>query len=458
MYELDGIVANTIDTFVEFAITDFKFNGVKNDTLKDLLNYFIKFVNKDNPLTERGLKKVGEYSSLQYYTAGNVFVEPKWARERLQLQKGRKKIFEVPTSVHFYDPQKIYIDVTAGNMAVLVTVSEVLSQAISILKEKNGRQSLKTALSLPKSVVNSFKNDGINGGRIILEDVVSIQRKKAPFNNWGIPYIARAFRTLAIKHKLQNLDMDTIDGLINHITIFKIGSEKFPSRPGRLNAFSQLMNSSSATRMLVWGHDIDALTVGPKDSVVDMPPRYLQINADILEDLGLPKAFTTSPGASSSGDPWVHILRLMSRLSRHRNSIAIMFEDWAIQIALRNGFKPGKDFEDIRVHWKRQNLMNPADVRQFIVQLYDRGLITRKTALWETDRDFDQEILNRIDEIDTKFTVDGEEVSVDELLSPPALPFSKNEKDDVSDEDGRPPGEKTDEKEDEKTTNLKEDV
>src|SRR3990167_2803785 len=55
LYELDGVVANTIDVFVDFAISDFQFIGVKDDKLLDVLEYVKLYINKSLPMEQRGI-------------------------------------------------------------------------------------------------------------------------------------------------------------------------------------------------------------------------------------------------------------------------------------------------------------------------------------------------------------------------------------------------------------------
>lgn len=444
LYELDGVVANTVDTFVEFGISDFQFHGVKNKKLIELLNYFKRNVNSTNPDLERGLVNVASYIALQHYLAGNEFIEPKWSKEQLRFNNGRNKSYDIITSIHFYDPQKITFDESGGNTPVLVEIKESLYNAVALLKDRGrayikkmiknkffhrgiNERVLKIALELPESIVNSISKKNNGKCYIALENIDILQRKKAPWNLWGTPYTARAFKNIAIKHRLQALDMDTIDGLINLITIFKIGDKDRPASAGRLSSFASLMNNPSRSKFLVWAHDVTTESVGAKDNVMEMTERYKQIDAQILEDLGLPSAFTRL-ATNSAGDPWVQIVRLMERIMKNRKSISILFEDYATAIAEKNGFINGKDFENISIVWKRNNIMNPADIREFVVQLYDRGLISKTTAIYLTEGDLDKEIENRINEANTKISVDGENMSIEELLAPPSLPFSKNEK------------------------------
>ena len=423
MYELDGVVSNTIDVFVDFAISDFRFLGVKDERLLEVLEHFKLYVNRNVPMEQRGLKKFAETVTNQFYTTGNVFVEPKWSRDLVTHKNGRQKEYNLPTSIFFYDPQSITIDNMSGNLPIWVRIKPELYNAI--LKVRNGArlkdipENLRNLVaSYPKTVIDSAKDGGLLGARIPLVDIASLQRKKAPYNAWGTPYITRAFASLAVKHKLRNLDMDTIEGLINSITIFRVGTKDHVAKGPRINQFKSLMTDSPASRYLVWAHDIDAITVSPDNKISEMVQRYEQINAEILEDLGMPKAFTVGTvGGGAGSDPWIQILQLMERLTRHRRALSNIIEDWALKIAEENGFKAGKDYYNIRLQWKRNNLMSPEEIRQFVITFYDRGLISKETAVWMNDGDFETEINSRVKE-----AKGGEDDSIDSIMGLPNLP------------------------------------
>lgn len=471
LYEMDGVVANTIDTYVDFSISDFQFHGVKNDNLKNLLEDFKRNVNKSNPLIERGVLALASYMSKQDYLAGNVFAEKKVAKRSKRIN-GRKRTYTTITSVHMYDPQKISIDEFNASAPILVQVNDNLGGVLDYIK-RNGltrtredfRKGLmsrwpanvvKTALSLPSNIIKSVRKNSVGAYQVYLDDIFVMQRKKSPWASWGTPYVTRAFRSLAIKHKLQSLDLSTIDGLINLVTIFKVGDKDRPASSTRLQAFANLLQNAPRTNFLVWAHDVETESVGPKDKVLEMEKRYQQIDNQILEDLGLPQAFTRTN--NSSQDPWVQIMRLMERITRHRRKISLFLEDCATFIAKENGFKEGTDYENITVNWKRNNLMNPAEIRGLVIQLYDRGLISKSSAIWQIDGSLEKELQDRIREKSEKHSVDGEQLSVDELIVPPALPFSKNERNEVegdpSKEANRPKAEDVKEKKD-TTVNLK---
>ena len=245
--------------------------------------------------------------------------------------------------------------------------------------------------------------------------------------------------------------MDTIEGLINSITIFKVGTKEHVAKTARINAFKALMTDSPAARYLVWAHDIEAITVAPENKIAEMVNRYDQINAEILEDLGMPKAFTVGAAAGGGGgDPWIQILQLMERLTRHRRAVSNIIEDWCTKIAEDNGFKAGRDYHNIQIQWKRNNLMSPEEVRQFVTSFYDRGLMSKQTAIWLNDGSFEDELAKRIAE------KEGDESSADSIMVTPALPFSKDEKigqnKDTSEDNASPTKDKQKKKVKDKTT------
>ena len=127
------------------------------------------------------------------------------------------------------------------NLPVWINIKPELMRAIDVYRKIGKIEAVPANLreivkQLPETVLNSATTHG-GQARMALDNVVVHQRKKAPYNDWGTPYVARAFASLAIKHKLRSLDMDTVEGLINSITIFRVGTKDHVAKTARINAF-----------------------------------------------------------------------------------------------------------------------------------------------------------------------------------------------------------------------------
>ena len=218
--------------------------------------------------------------------------------------------------------------------------------------------------------------------------------------------MTRCFSAASILERLRELDESITSGLINLVTIFKVGTKEYPASPARLQKFASLLRNPKATTTLVWAHDIEMLQVGPDGKVLAFKDKYKDAKEDLLVALGIPPVLMSNP---QSGDAWVSILALVERLSDWRKVVSLWLEGVCNKIAEYNGYEDIK----VTVKWERMNLTNETEVKNLILAFYDRGLLSAHTSLKEANYDYEHEIKNKTDE----------EKDADKLM-PPNLPFS----------------------------------
>ena len=246
---------------------------------------------------------------------------------------------------------------------------------------------------------------------------------------WGTPFLIRTFRAVTALNKLIKLDESTMDGLLNLVTIFKVGSDEFPADQGRLDAFANLVsNNGSGTetnRTLVWTHDLAVEQIGPGGKVLEQDERMKDGVRNLRTALCLPSIIADGSG---SGDVWASMLPMLESLMALRASQTIWLQNTLDQIAEQNDIvldrKP-------RIIWDRMNLVDDNSIKELILAFYDRGLLDPDTAITESARDF-QGILQRKKNL---------KASGDDLLFvPPKLPYSDNKTDPNggSPDNGRP--------------------
>jgi hypothetical protein len=212
---------------------------------------------------------------------------------------------------------------------------------------------------------------------------------------WGIPYLVRSFGAIAHKQKLLALDAATIDGMINRITIFKVGDPNNPATwsGDRLSALYALLSSPNASNMLVWSYDLEVEDVGPDGKVLEFQSRYNQADYDILSSLGIPinlfMGITKDRAAST--DPWITLMAMIEKLEKLREQVQVYLESLLSKICKKNGY------ENVlpKIRWQRMNLRNVRELRTLVLALYDRGLLPVRDALEESNYNFDEMLKQR---------------------------------------------------------------
>lgn len=402
LYQYEGTCGAAIDIFVEFAITKIEAEETGKADLDKALKFFNNQVNANITSTLRGIQQVMNKVSYDTFIKGNAFPYTKWSDVDVPNISAPWKL---PMRIVCLNPLLINIPPETQMLGNAQIYFQPTLEMIGLL-ERDGR-SHPGLKDLKDMLIFNKKADNQYGYRLNPMFIKHIKRKGRDYNPWGIPYLTRVFSAVASLRRLRRLDDATTEGLVNLTTIFKIGDKDFPATAGRINAFRNLINAPTPTQTLVWPHDVQVEQVGPDGKLLAFEKKYQEPRAEILRALGVP-AVLIDPGIAKGADPWVSIISLAERLQKHRDEIEIWLEDLYHQIAENNGFP------DVypKVRWRRMNLSNDANIKNLIMQFYDRGLLDPQTALDESGYDYNT-ILNR----KKKGKAD------EQYFLPPKLPF-----------------------------------
>lgn len=412
LFKLDALCGKTIDTMNDFATTNLHVEPTGSKKLDDIIEIFLENVNSGSGL-EPGIYHLMQRMGLAFLVYGNALP----LRSYKIIEVGGNS-YSIPTRVTLLNPMNIRVERTDSQFGPKNLLYRVNDGMIKLLNKdaRTDKNSKNIPTMIRRKYRRSLKSGFSNNFHITLNpDLVShLKRKAMDFEDWGVPYLSRAFKAASIINKLQRLDESTLEGLINLITIFKIGSDTFPANQGRINAFAKLIAKAGATepnRYLVWSHDVDILQVGPDGKILSFEERYRDAIALLRYALGLPDSLF---GIKSSANDYSGFLGLLETLVSLRRSLSIWLEETIIQIADQNNIilkrRP-------KITWDRVNLMNDIETKNLILSFYDRGLIDPETAIRESGRDFNS-IVNRKLEL--------KQSGQDELFIHPKLPFSSD--------------------------------
>ena len=450
LYMFGGAVSTAIDILTEFPVTDFSIENVNSKPCLNILNYVKEHINQDNPNTMPGLKRVNRQAAHDYFLCGNSFLYEVW-EEGVDDPSYKIKGKNLPTKISNLNPSIMDVPekyVTLGQRLIFME----LDKNITAILRKRGRKSEeeKAILAmLPDSILEQAKNPRWNGKVLIdNEFITQLRRKGQEYDAWGIPYLTKAFSAAASLQRLRLLDDATIEGLINYITIFRIGDPDNPATwsQDRLNTFANMMRDPAASNYVVWPYDIDVITTGPDGKILDMSDKYQQVNYDILGALGIPKILFTGEGSTEGVKE--AISALLERLEIFREDLQTYLETLLRNICIQNGYK--NEFPKIR--WSRVKMRDDHAIKQLTLTLFDRGLIPYQVVIAEFG--YDYETFKKMRQQEIK---DG----VEDIFVLPNMPFStpggnsdgppkKNDKNDdkkksdPKSENGRPPKEKND--------------
>lgn len=406
LYTWEGIIGTVLDMYVDLSYGTMKVDGIKgNKKAQKLVEHLFRNVNKSGNNVVTGLEYLLRSIALEFYICGNVFIYSKWSNVVIEELKGKYKL---PMNITTLDPMIIDIpreSVQFGNKVIQILRDRVFSDKFATREQKE-----KMMKHMPTKIRNRFGKDYA----IELDPYYTyhIKRKGSMYGGWGIPYLTRSFSAIASKYRLRTLDNATIDGLINSITIFKIGDKELPETwsQSRLMAFSRLIRNPAASMLFVWTWDIDVLHIGPSGDILNFSDRYKDADSDILYSLGAPAALMTGQG-ERAGDVWASILFLMERLEEERHHAKAFVEDMILKVFEQNnitGLIP-----TIRLIKPK---VNKDEIRNIVLGYYDRGLISKETADEEAGYDIVSETEKRTEEAK----------EMDKVMVQPSLPYTTN--------------------------------
>jgi len=450
----EPIIGAAVDVLTAFTGTDLKIENVPDDDAMLLLEYFLDHVNEYNENTGKGIKSLLEQFYLEWWTAGNLIPRQAWVwvadLEGTEVSKfdplakngdmspfdyyGKSGEYFLPLFLDLLNPLSITVDTTSfGKRRLKFKPSDEL---VAAAQGKRGAD--KSLLKeIPKDWLQYLKQ-----GKDVLLDprfFTHLGRMRRNYDESGIPYLANAFSGIATLKRLRRLDNSTIDGLINSIVVFKVGTETFPASELRLNKFRNLIRKPDPSMVIIWGHDIDILEVGPNQEVLGMDTRFDEANEEIFDSLGIPK-FLISGRESFSGPDWVAMMMLSKKAEPLRLAVESYLSDLFRKIMLA---QKDEKFHEIypKATLTRINVRNEAEFRSFVLRLFDRGGLSIRTALEEAGYTYAAERDRKIEQRDDKEK---------DLWIPPKLPFSGRGggfEASPSPQGGRPdtPGEETEE-------------
>lgn len=420
LYTNEGICGLAVDTLLNFALTDLRAEKTGDKDLDLILHFFNERMNEDLDGQLQGVKPFSRRFLLDFLLSGNPFSYESWTEMDGKFIDSALKIpmVKLPLLITFLDPIHVSIERYPFSFHLENLYYQIDDNLAKVLSQ-DGRK-YKNIADLKKNfsekTLRSIKSGNKNIGAVIPLDrnlTIHIKRNAMDYTTWGVPYLVRAFPGVALLRKFRRLDEVTTDGLINLVTVFKIGTAEKPATANRLQAFANLLKNPKSNTTLVWGHDVEVDQVGPEGKVLAISNKYDEINNEIIKALGFPLSFVDLDAGSRNS-----IIYFENMLEDLRTVAGAYIEKIYRKIAVQNN----KNYAP-KVRWSKLRLSDDISIKNQVLSAYDRGILSRHTALKEAGWAYD-------DEIELK----REEQSDNNLFLPPKLPFSGNS----GDSGGRP--------------------
>lgn len=220
------------------------------------------------------------------------------------------------------------------------------------------------------------------------------------YGRYGIGMVRRLFPILSYKTKLMVAQWIVAERLIVPIKIVKVGSDERPAGPADIAAVqSQLAETANDPNLtIVTHHAFEFTWEGASGKVLQISSEFEFINQEVLDGMMINNALLNGEGPTFSSAS-VGIEAMIQRLDTFRNYISEwIYEFLYLPEAKRQGFidtNPESGEEEYivpKIKWDAMHLRDQQNYRTFMMQLYEKGLVSAQTVLESFDIDPDQEI------------------------------------------------------------------
>ena len=241
--------------------------------------------------------------------------------------------------------------------------------------------------------------------RLDNRNVSHLKYGEGGYDRYGTGMVRRLFPVLSYKTKLMVAQWIVAERLIVPIKIVKVGNDERPAGPADIAAaqeqLAQTANDPNLT--IVTHHAFEVDWVGASGKVLTLSNEFELINQEILDGMMINNALLNGEGPAFNSAS-VGIEAMIDRLQGFRKDMARWIEQKIyLPEAKRQGFID-EDYEDEdedgtekeylypKVKWNSMHLRDQQQFRNFVLQLYDKGLLSAQTVLEAFDFDPDQEI------------------------------------------------------------------
>lgn len=230
-------------------------------------------------------------------------------------------------------------------------------------------------------------------------NVSHIKFEENGYSRYGDSLIRRLFPILAYKTKLMTAQWIIAERLILPIKIAKIGNDARPASDADLaRAQEQLaMTANDPNLTLVTHHAFELDWYSSSGKILQLTNEFELIGQEILDGLMINKALLNGEGPSFQNAS-IGIEAMIDRLESWRLDLKHWTEEKVFTpVSKMRNFKERNEWgeEDYivpRLKWNIMHLRDQQNYRQFMIQLYEKGLVSAKRVLNSFDIDYEEEL------------------------------------------------------------------
>lgn len=371
LYKSEPIIANVVDLLVDFSAT-----GMENRCSdKKAKQYF------DNVCKYGDVDSLHRHIFKEYFIGSDVFTL-RGSRQVVTFGPDKGSDFFRWTVLN---PKYVRVEGTLmfGSERIGIEPNKELVDMVKDKPKYNRKLS-----GLPKEL----REAALSGGVYFPNEskISRISRKRQPYERYATPFLARVFEPVLIKRRMREADLALAETVKSVLITFTIGDKDLPATQDQLVALSNIISTPAKSMELVWNHTLKVDYHYPDSGLFDTS-KYDQVNSDIEQGLGVPMVLIDG-GGGTFATAFTGLLSVIERLEAARSEVI----RWQEREYLRIAEEMGLDFKAIpSVYFAPLNLRDEKVFGAFLLEMYDRGLISIETFMTLTDMDIEVEMRNR---------------------------------------------------------------
>lgn len=375
-YDKVGIVRNVIDLMGDFAS-----QGITlvhpNKTIERFYRKWFEQVN-GSERSERFLNYL--------YRSGNVVIRRKTAKINKSKEQELKRAAaadinpedvkiikrEIPWKYEFLNPLAVdYKQVGVGKYELIMNLTNSTYQGLMAGPNKT-------------IVSEDLRQKLADGNRQIpldLDKVKVYHYKKDDWLLWANPMIYAILDDIMMLEKMKLADLAALDGAISNIRLWTVGDldHKIAPKKAIIDRLRDILasNVGGGTMDLVWGPELKFQESNSQVYRFLGSEKYQPVLTSIYAGLGIPPTLTGIAGSSGGySNNYVSLKTLIERLEYGRIILAEFWEEEIKIVQKAMGFK-----SPAKIHFDSIILSDEAAMKNLMVQLVDRDLISQETLL-----------------------------------------------------------------------------
>jgi hypothetical protein len=419
----DDVVSGIIDSTEALAFGKIDMEAEDEDE-EDIWNQIAADIDLDSRMREMWRE---EFTYSQFYAA--VFWGTKSYKVRGKSEKGvtRKKPFEnmrVPMGITMLDPMKVipvgsmmfnkerlaYIaDPNEDDSFADVILGKVSDPTIRQLVDKKYTPSPEERKWLAELLPSGGSID-----RLYLLDEKNVFRHTATrpqYKRFADVRMESIFELLDLKHQLRAMDRAHLIGGTNFIILVTKGSDTLPAKPEEIMNLQAQVRTVARVPVIVGDHRLKVEIVTPKLDATLQPEKYNGLDARITSRL-YHMFMTGNFSAGAKGDDSIKLARVVARgLQARRHMLRRTVEKHILRPTMEANEKFTSNAK-LCFHPKRIDLDFDPAFANYILDLRDRGDLSRESVLDEVD-------FNQSDEARKR---ENEKEKYDKIFAPVNVP------------------------------------